>query len=102
VQQGRQPVAHRGFDHRIRRRLRPQQRPVAIAPGRHQSDLAERLRLLRDLRLALAEQRRELADGQFILGTQREQTQPVFVSEEAEEVGAWSELHEELFILECA
>jgi hypothetical protein len=52
--------------------------------------------------LALAEQRGELANGQFFFGTQREQTQPVFVSEETEQVCAWSELHEPLFILECA
>ena len=84
----------RGVDHRRpRRACGAEQRARAVAARGEQADLAQRLRLLGDLRLALAEQRGELADGQLLLGAQREQAQPVLVSEETEQIGARGDRH---------
>ena len=84
----RRPSSSAAVDHRRRviDAARLEQRARAVAAGREQPDLAQRLRLLGDLRLALAEQRGELADGQLLFGTQREQAQPILVSEETEQI----------------
>jgi hypothetical protein len=103
-----QPAAflERGIDHHgIAPRqidMRAQQRPRAIATRRQQPDLAQRLRLLGDLGLALGEQRCELAHGQLVLRAQRQQAQAVLVSEETKQVGTGSKHHDVLYIPSCA
>jgi len=60
-----------------RRGLGAQQRARAVLARRQQARLAQRLALARHLGLTLAQQRRELSDGQLLDGAQREQPQPV-------------------------
>ena len=91
----------RGIDHRVVIELGLEQRARAVAPGGEQADFAQRLRFFRDLRLALAEQRRELANRQLLFGAQCEEPQPIFVAEEAEQICAMR-LHEQRYIPSCA
>ncbi len=64
-----------------------------------QADLAQRLGLLGDLRLALAEELRELADRQLLLGAQREQPQAILVARGGETDLRVPRLHLTVYIL---
>jgi len=77
-----------GAEDHVRGGAGAEQGPRAVAARREQARLAQRLRLLGDLRLALPDQRGELADGQLLLGAQGEQAQPILISEEPEQVHA--------------
>lgn len=72
----RPPALHRIGDHHIGARRRVQQSARALPADPHQTGLAKRRDMARDVRLALIKELRELADGQLLFADQRQEAQP--------------------------